>query len=169
MLQQTIEITDHEHNPIDSIEDVLNAHDWTFERLSEDELSVEVNGRQGRYFLYLVWQDARATLQFYCRYDLEIAPHNLKSAHEALARINQGLWMGHFEIAASAPSPTFRHASLLRGLSGGPLHAMIEDMIDVSMAQCERSYPAFHLLASSANDVDVQHMALALMETAGES
>jgi hypothetical protein len=43
-------------------------------------------------------------------------------------------------------------------------------MVDIALVQCERYYPAFHLLANKDDHAPTpQNMSLALMETVGES
>ena len=76
--------------------------------------------------------------------------------------------MGHFDLPAKSGRPAFRHTCLLRGTGPGYMAEIIDDMVDIALAQCERHSPLFTLLAS-ANDIDRQTLSLALMDTAGES
>lgn len=161
---------DDNENPLDNVEDVLNANNWVFDRMNDDELVVEVSGRSCGYKLFFIWQEDMNALQFCCQYDFTIEKNNLDQALKVLSSLNENLWMGHFEIPEQTSRPAFRHTCLLRGLSGGNSANFIEDLVDISLAQCERHFAAFHLLASAnlhaAND---QTMSLALMETVGRS
>ncbi len=89
----------------------------------------------------------------------------MEAARIALMNINENLWMGHFDIPKDTRTPSFRHTCLLRGVAG---IEHFEDLVDIAMAQCERYFAAFSLLANTeiAND---QNLSLALMDTAGES
>lgn len=157
-----------EINPLDSVEAVLNANNWAFNRMNDDELMVGVSGKSGHYRLLFIWQEDMQALQFCAQYDLHIAPGNRVQALESLARLNENLWMGHFDLPTESGIPTYRHTCLFRGFSHDSAMETIEDLVDISLAQCERHYPVFSIL-SSANDVSSQSLSLALMDTAGES
>lgn len=164
------EVQTHEDDihPLDHVEDVLLSHNWNFERMAEDELMVEVTGKSGKYRLFFIWQDDMNALQFCAQIDLEIMSNNRAAAIEAITNMNEQLWMGHFDLPQSTRKPSYRYTCLLRGTDRFNATGTIEDMVDISLAQCERHYPLFTLLAS-ANDVNDQTLSLALMDTAGES
>jgi len=155
-------------NPLDSVEDVLSANNWTFNRMNDDELMVQVIGKTGEYRLFFIWQENLHALQFCAQYDLSISPNNLAPASAALLAMNEHLWMGHFDLPKDTKIPTYRYTGLFRGLGRGAATEAIEDMVDISLAQCERYYPVFTFL-SGAETIDDQHLSLALMETVGES
>lgn len=155
-------------NPLDSVEAVLSANNWVFNRMNDDELTVGVTGKGGQYRLFFIWQEDMQALQFCVQYDLRVAEGNRVPAQDALAVINENLWMGHFDLPKISGIPTYRHTCLFRGFSRDGMTETIEDLVDISLAQCERHYPVFAVL-SSANDVSSQGLSLALMETAGES
>ena len=164
------ELQPHEDDihPLDNVEDVLMAHNWNFDRMAEDELMVEVIGKSGKYRLFFIWQEDMNALQFCAQVDLDIMPNNRQAALEAIVDINENLWMGHFDLPKATKKPSYRYTCLLRGASRHNATETIEDMVDISLAQCERHYSLFTLLAS-ANDVNDQTLSLALMDTAGES
>lgn len=159
---------DVDENPLDQVEDVLNANNWTFNRVNDDELMVQITGKFCGYHLYFIWQDDMNALQFCAQYDFSINEDKMDKAARALMTINENLWMGHFEIPADTRAPSFRHTCLYRGIQRTSSASDIEDLVDIALAQCENHYAAFYLL-SHANDAHDQNMALALMETMGES
>lgn len=163
-----IEILEDDIHPLDSVEDVLNANNWSFDRMTEDELVVDITSRNTTYKLLFIWQPEMHALQFCIQLEQHIMDNNLKIAREAIIELNESLWMGHFDLPAKTARPAFRHTCLLRG--SGPAHMteIIDDMVDIALAQCERHGPLFTLLAS-ANDIEEQALSLALMDTAGES
>ena len=155
-------------NPLDSVEEILSANNWVFNRMNNDELMVQVTGKACAYRLFFIWQEDMNAMQFCCQYDLAVSNKNLDIAARALMKINEGLWMGHFDIPADTRTPSFRQTCLMRGMNGPSYIEHIEDLVDISMAQCERFYAAFHLL-SMAHVANDENMTLALMDTAGES
>lgn len=155
-------------NPLDSVEEFLASNNWTFNRMNPDELVVQVTGKTGAYRLFFLWHDAMSALQFCCQYDLVIPAANRDAACRALTNLNETVWMGHFDIPQQTSIPTFRQTCLFRGAGKSDSSEHIEDLVDVSLAQCERYYPLFQFLART-DQIDEQNLSLAVMETAGES
>ena len=155
-------------NPLDNVEDVLTSHNWVFSRMNDDELMVQITGKSCDYRLFFIWQEDLNALQFCVQYDMVISAENMKNAGETLMQLNENIWMGHFDIPKETNTPSFRHTSLLRGGNSTDNSDIIEDLIDISLAQCERYYSIFHFLCSTtiAND---QTLSLALMDTSGEA
>ncbi|MCC6597915.1 MAG: YbjN domain-containing protein [Alphaproteobacteria bacterium] len=161
-------IDEEASNPLDNVEFVLDAHNWVFNRMNDDELMVNVTGKSGQYRLFFIWQEDMQALQFCAQYDLHITTGNRKSALQALRSMNENLWMGHFDLPDDTGVPTYRYTCLFRGIGQEGITETIEDIVDISLAQCERHYPAFTML-STANDFSGQSLSLALMDTLGES
>ncbi len=155
-------------NPLDSVEEFLLSNNWVFNRMNPDELMVQVTGKTGTYRLFFLWQEDMNALQFCCQYDLIVPAANREAACRALVNLNESLWMGHFDIPQQTNIPSFRQTCLFRGASKGDSAEHIEDLVDISLAQCERYYPLFHFLAQS-DALDEQNMSLAVMETVGQS
>lgn len=152
-------------NPLDHVEDVLSGNNWVYDRTGDDRLVVMVSGRSCRYELVFIWQESMSALQFICRLDRPVHEANLAFALAALSEINSYLWMGHFEISRETFLPAFRQTCLLRGQGGYYDH--IEDLVNISLAQCERFQAVFQVL--SLPEADTQSLSLAMMETAGET
>lgn len=162
-----IDLGDELINPLDFVEDILTAHNWVFNRMNEDELTVQVTGQHCDYRLFFIWQQDMSALQFCVQYDMVLNRDNMDNAAKALMHVNQNLWMGHFDLPKETEIPTFRHTCLLRGVHGS--HAEhIEDLVDIALTQCEKYFPTFHYLCDGAiasNDL----LSLALMETNGHA
>lgn len=156
-------------NPLDNVEEVLHSNDWAFRRMNDDELLVDVSGRYGTYKLYFVWQEEFQSVLFSCQFeDIRVPEPRLPLAWSALAKMNAGVWLGHFEVAEETGLPFFRHTMLFRGLSNGYGSDYLNDIVEIALAECERHYPAFALLSepeAPARDV----LNLAILDVAGES
>lgn len=155
-------------NPLDNVEEILAAHNWTFSRMNDDELMVQVAGQGCDYRLFFIWQEDMSALQFCCQYDMTVSEANLPRAGAVLMEINENLWMGHFDIPKDTHVPSFRHTCLLRALNPADSSHQIEDMVDIALAQCERYFSVFHFLCNAAIAND-QTLSLALMDTSGEA
>lgn len=163
-----IENFENANNPLDSVEEILSANNWSFNRMTDEELMVQVQGKKCEYSIFFIWQTDMDTLQFCCQYDLNISKDNMENAIRVLHDVNRTLWLGHFDFMQDSGIPSFRHTCLYRGMKGNFGSEHIEDLVDISLAQCERYYPVFSLL-SQGQDIHEQSLLLAMMQTAGTS
>ncbi len=167
-MKNQIELETTAHiNPLDNVEEVLHSNNWIFSRLNQDELTVEVTGAACGYRLFFIWQESMNAMQLYCQYDFEINGDNKHHAAMALMNMNETLWMGHFELTKGTLSPCFRQTCLLRGDAQKGAE-YIEDLVDISLAQCERFYTVFNMLSGDA-PVTQDVLSFAMMDTVGES
>ncbi|MAZ76560.1 MAG: hypothetical protein CMH31_04575 [Micavibrio sp.] len=163
--QEEIDLFMDVSNPLDCVEEVMAIHDWAFERLNEDELTVEVSGKFGHYTMNFLWQDGVSALQFSSQMDLTIHTSKIDDAKKAMSDINANLWLGHFDMDSSN-RPSFRHTSLMRGMTEGSGAPYLEDMIQIALAECERYYMAFDLLSKTTSQGN-NDLTLALMDVSG--
>lgn len=156
-------------NPLDSIEELLTGNEWAFSRLTDDELSVRVAGRHGEYSLTFIWQDEYSAMQFFCAFDMTIAPERADMTARVLRHINESMWLGHFDVTARNQSPCFRHTSLFRGWTQSSGAEHIEDLVDIALAECERYHNVFAMLASAGPELTDAQLTFALSDAAGEA
>ena len=117
-------------------------HGWTHERVNDNELAVEIGGRWCVYRIWFGWEDELACIMMSCALDLQVPAESSGSVHSLLAHVNERLWVGHFDVFADEGVPTFRQAVLLRG-QGYPTEDLLGDLLDITISECERFYPAF--------------------------
>ena len=167
-VEQRDEIFEDVSNPLDSVEEILYANDWIFDRMTEDELTVQITGKMGEYKLFFHWQEQYSAMKFVCQYDLDVKREAMDMASKTMTSINSALWLGHFDFREGTEIPCFRHTTLFRGQTQTSGADHIEDLVDIALAECERFYPVFDILSRGlpANDCD---LSLALMTVAGES
>lgn len=172
-MPQQADIFEDVSNPLDSVEEIMISHDWTFDRMDEDRLNVHVSGKYGHYKMSFKWQEQYSALQFTCTPDLTISPNKLDEAARVVNRINAGLWLGHFAIPCVSGEtephiPHFRHTSMFRGMNHSSGAEHMEDLIDIALSECERYYLTFDLL-SNHRIQSAQEISLAMMDNAGEA
>ena len=154
-------------NPLDIIEQIVNANDWTFDRRSDQEMAVQVPGRWCDYSLFIAWNSEINAMHFTCAFDMRVPAERRQPIYELLALINEKMWLGHFGMWDDEGLPMFRHALPLRGATA-PSIGQLEDLLDTGILECERFYPAFQYViwaGKSAEDA----VKLAIIETAGEA
>jgi hypothetical protein len=167
-LSKQDEIFEDVSNPLDSVEEILYANEWVFDRMTEDELTVQITGKMGEYKLLFQWQEQYSAMTFCCLYDLDIHRDAISTASQMMTSINSSLWLGHFDVREGTNIPCFRHTTLFRGMTHTSGAEHLEDLVDIALAECERFYPVFELLSrgTPANDDDLK---LAAMQVAGAS
>ena len=162
-----VESTPQGGNPIDLVEEIVIANDWTHDRASEEELVVEIGGRWCDYRLYFLWQEELSALHFSCGFDMRVPKRRRVALYELLALANEKMWLGHFDLAAGETSPAFRYAVLLRGI-GTASAEQVEDLVDIALSECERFYPAFQLVIWGGKAPE-EAMATAMIDPIGEA
>lgn len=154
-------------NPIDVVEQIVDANDWTSDRRSDKEMAVQVPGRWCDYSLYFAWNDDASAMHFTCAFDMRVADDQRARIYELLAQINEKMWLGHFGVWEDEGLPMYRHGLPLRGAKG-PTIEQIEDMVDIAINECERFYPAFQYVIWGGKAPE-EAMQLALIDCVGEA
>ena len=154
-------------NPLELLVEIVGANDWPYERTGLNELAVEITGRWCNYRLFFLWQEEMGALHFSCIFETRIDSERYKPVYSLLALINEKLWLGHFDLSSEDGTPMFRHTLLLRG--AGPASVeQLEDLVDVSVSESDRYYPAFQFVIWGGKTAR-EALDAALIEVAGEA
>ena len=154
-------------NPIDLVEEIVQANEWPHDRSSDEEMVVEISGRWCDYRLFFVWQREMSALHYSCGFELKVPRARRGPVYELLAAVNERLWLGHFDLADGDDSPSFRQGVLLRGVFGASVE-QIEDLVDISISECERFFPAFQFVLWGGK-APPDALAAAMLECVGEA
>ncbi|MCZ6609329.1 MAG: YbjN domain-containing protein [Alphaproteobacteria bacterium] len=154
-------------HPIDLVERVIGANQWSHQRVSDDELAVEIAGCWCDYRLFFAWHREVAAIHFSLALDMRVPKAKHGQVGVLLATINEKLWLGHFDLWSEDGLPMFRYAVLLRGTSG-PSHAQIEELVNIAVSECDRFYPAFQFVIWGGKSV-ADAVACALIDPVGEA
>lgn len=162
-------VSDYHHpiNPLDLLEELGAANDWTLDRHSESELLIEMSGHWCSYNMYSVWQAEVSSMFFSCHFDMKVPDSRRSAVCELLAQANERLWLGHFDLMSEEGALMYRHTIPLRGLQGASLE-QLEDLVDAALMECDRIYPALQLVVWGGSPVS-EALDAALMETVGEA
>lgn len=163
----TVETTVSAHNPLDIVEEIVNANEWPFERSSDDELIVEIGGRWCDYRLYFVWQPDVSAMQFSCQFDMKVQANRRSPVNDLLAAVNARLWLGHFDVCAEEHTPMFRQTMLMRGARAASVE-QLEDLVEIALSECERFYPAFQFVIWGGKTAE-EAVSAAILDTLGEA
>lgn len=154
-------------NPLDIVEEIVSANEWSFQRSADDELSVEFSGHWCAYHLHFVWSEDLSAMHLSCFMDMKVPKKRFAAVAELLALINTKLWLGSFVLPTEESTPVFRHTILLRGAQGASVE-QLEDVVDIALTECERFYPAFQFVTWGGKTAH-EAIAASLLETVGEA
>ncbi len=140
-------------NPIDQLEDMVLANDWRFERSGDCELTIDFNGSWCDFHLCFIWHEGAGAMLFSCHFDQKVPQSRRRRIEELLTRVNERLWLGHFDIIAEDGLMLFRHTLPLRGVSGVATE-QFEDLVETAVQESERLYPAVQLVLWGGRGVE---------------
>ena len=133
-------------HPIDLVQSLAQSRAWVFERMHDDQIAVVVEGLWQQYAVSLVWSDQAETLRLVCSFEFSPPEARLPALYEMLNLANDSCWTGAFTYWQEQKTLAFVYGL---NLSGGAIAstAQVDDMLRVSVASCEKLYPAFQLVS----------------------
>lgn len=158
---------EEEAAPVDMLASLFEARGWAYEFLSDDEISGEIQGSWATYQLRGIWRTQDNVLQLLCLPDIRIPDDKRAAMYEALALVNEQLWLGHFDVWSNGMVLLYRHGLMLgdEGLLGpGQAQMAVEAAID----DCDRFYPVFQFILWG-DKTPAEALAAALVDAAGEA
>ena len=141
--------TDDLH-PINIVETLAEHNDWDFDRVTDDQIAMSVEGQWRTYSITLAWSAYDETLRLICTFEMEPPADSLPALYEVLNGANDECWSGAFTFWAEQRLMVFRYGLVLAGgqIAGSE---QIDRLISAAVMNCERFYPAFQLVAWAGN------------------
>jgi hypothetical protein len=154
-------------DPLDAVEQAVIAEQYPYDRDEMGELHMSVTGAWRDHQIWFAWRPELEALHICASLDLKVPNNRFRDVCELVARLNEKLWMGHFDVWFEDGSIVYRHAlGLPNGETVSPAQAA--GMIAAAREAGERFYPAFHFLVWGGKTVE-EAVAAAMFETAGEA
>lgn len=156
-----------EFHPIDVVESLASHHHWDFDRVTDDQIAMAVEGQWRTYSLTLAWTERDETLRLICTFEMEPPAGRESAIHDLLNRINDECWCGAFTWWAEQRLMVWRYGLTL---SGGQCASIeqVEAMIHGAISSSERFYPAFQLVCWSGQSAE-EAMRIAMAEAWGRA
>lgn len=106
-------------HPIDIVETLAEHHAWDFDRVTDDQIAMAVEGQWRTYSITLAWSGKDETLRLLCTFELDPPAEKLARLHDTLNRTNDMskagftfwneqklmVWRYRLNIIASRQSP----------------------------------------------------------------
>ena len=158
---------DRAEHPLDVVERLAALRDWIFDRAETDEMSVSVSGRWTDYHVAFTWIEDVEALHVACAFDLKVPERRRGEVLQLVSRINEQMWVGHFDLWSSENVVMFRHSLLLAG-GAEATHAQCETMLRASVEACERYFQAFQFVMWAGKNAR-EALDSVLFETEGQA
>ena len=132
-------------HPIDIVENIAAHHDWDFDRISDEQIAMAVQGQWRTYSITLAWSPYDETLRLIATFEMEPPAEKLPALYALLNEVNDQCWTGAFTFWAEPQLMVYRYGLVL---TGGQVAApeQIDTMINAAVLNAERYYPALQLL-----------------------
>jgi hypothetical protein len=153
-------------SPLDVVQSIATENGWPYEGIGDDEIVFLVRGRHTDYRVFFTWMRRLEVFHLACTFELTVPEPRTAELQQLVARINEQLWLGHFDAWTSDGTVVFRQALLLVGgitASARQCEVMLGTALDV----CERYHPAFQCVLANQSASDA--LDAAMFETAGEA
>ena len=156
-----------EFHPIDVVEDLAARYEWDFDRVTEDQIAMAVEGQWRTYSLTLAWSGQDEVLRLICTFEMEPPAERLAALYDVLNRRNDMVWTGAFTFWPEQKLMVWRYGlALAGGQIAGP--EQVDEMISSAVMAAERFYPAFQL-ACWGDRTPEQAMQVAIAEAYGRA
>ncbi len=154
-------------HPIDIVETLAAHRDWDFDRVTDDQIAMAVEGQWRTYSLTLAWSGYDETLRLICTFEMDPPENRHGALYETLNRANDQVWAGAFTFWSEQRLMVWRYGLVL---SGGQIAGpeQINRLITEAVTSAERYYPAFQL-ACWGDDTPERAMDVAIAEAYGRA
>ena len=143
-LSEQFQSTEDLH-PIDIVETLAEHHEWDFDRITDDQIAMAVEGQWRTYSVTLAWSHTDETLRLICTFEMDPPEDKTPALYETLNCANDLCWAGAFTYWQAQRLMVWRYGLVLSGgQTAGP--EQISTLISTAVAAAERFYPAFHLV-----------------------
>ncbi len=131
-------------HPIDVVESLASENAWDFDRLTEDQIAMQVEGQWRSYALTLSWSAQDEVLRLIVTFEMDPPAARMDALHDLLNRVNDQVWTGAFTYWRDQRLMVWRYGLVLNGGQiAGP--EQVDRMIGSAIMAAERFYPAFQL------------------------
>lgn len=132
-------------HPIDIVENIAAHHDWDFDRISDEQIAMAVQGQWRTYSITLAWSAYDETLRLIATFEMEPPAEKLPDLYALLNEVNDQCWAGAFTFWSEQKLMVYRYGLVL---TGGQVASpeQIDTMISAAVMNAERYYPALQLL-----------------------
>ncbi len=154
-------LSEDDLHPIDIVETLATEHAWEFDRVTEDQIAMAVEGQWRTYSLTLAWSPQDETLRLICTFEMDPPLDRRANLFDVLNRCNDMVWTGAFTYWDEQKLMVWRYGLCLAGGQFASPH-QIDRLISSAVLAAERFYPAFQMVCwGDKSPADAMHVAIA--------
>ena len=154
-------------HPIDIVENLAAYHDWDFDRISDEQIAMAVEGQWRTYSITLAWSPFDETLRLVCTFEMDPPAEKLPVLYHLLNDVNDQCWTGAFTYSPEQKLMVYRYGLVLAGGQDASAQ-QIDTMINAAVSNAERYYPAVQL-AVWGDQTPRQALQVAIAEAYGHA
>lgn len=154
-------------HPIDIVENLAAYHDWDFDRISDEQIAMAVEGQWRTYSITLAWSPFDETLRLVCTFEMDPPAEKLPVLYHLLNDVNDQCWTGTFTYWPEQKLMVYRYGLVLAGGQDASAQ-QIDTMINAAVSNAERYYPAVQL-AVWGDQTPRQALQVAIAEAYGHA
>lgn len=154
-------------NPLEIVEQLATAEDWCFDRSADDEINITVAGNWSDYHVCFNWHEDLEGLHLACTFETKVPQAKCDDVTKLMTRINEQLWLGHFDLWRKEGAILYRNGLMLAG-GAEANEAQCGTMLRLALEASERYYPAFQFVLWGGKDAD-SAIEAALLDTMGNA
>ncbi|MCX8227627.1 MAG: YbjN domain-containing protein, partial [Sulfitobacter sp.] len=106
---------DDEIHPIDIVENLAAFNDWDFDRISDEQIAMAVEGQWRTYSITLAWSAYDETLRLICSFEMDPPDEKLPALYHLLNDVNDQCWAGAFTYWSEQKTMIYRYGLVLSG------------------------------------------------------
>ena len=164
----SLQTYEHSHtNPLDRVERVAEAQHWTFDRTTQTEVTMLLEGSWSDLHVAMNWREDMETLHVACTFDAKVPAIRRDETARLVAQINEQLVHGHFDLWQGDGSLVHRNSLLLTG-GAEANDAQCEALIRLAVETCQRYFPAVQFVVWAGRSAE-EALESSLFETVGEA
>ncbi|MEZ5680238.1 MAG: YbjN domain-containing protein [Erythrobacter sp.] len=152
--------------PLDMLVALFEARGWPCES-AHGEMSGEIQGSWTTYQVKGIWRPDDMVLQLLCLPEIRVPEGKRKQAQELVARVNEQMWLGHFDIWSNGGVVLYRNGTML-GDEGLLSLSQAQALVEIAVDECDRFYPAFQFVLWGDKS-PLEALDAAMVDAAGEA
>lgn len=157
---------DEDAAPLEMLMALFEARGWPCE-IGQDEMAGEIPGSWTTYQVKGIWRPEDMVLQILCLPEIRVPDGKKKQAYELVTRINEQLWLGHFDIWSNGGVVLYRNGTML-GDEGLLSLSQAQALVEIAVDECDRFYPAFQFVLWG-DKAPLEALDAAMVDAAGEA
>ncbi len=170
-MQKHVLTPSYRFNPLDSVEDLLIANDWVYKRLTNEELTLDINGRACDYSLNFTWNETASVIKIFCEIEDTIPDGKMGEAILIANELSQNMNIGYF-VVDHHKSKIIHQYSMIANDDDDKIidRGYLANVVEALLKDCEENFTLIkYFLNKDIASTDKKSMSLLIMPSEGHA